>query len=170
MRRSVGRSVGRSHRLDLDGVDVWKCMRGDGGSHFSSHAPFISTPSVFSRRARSPTTNPSPTSFPSSHFFRLVAAPSSPLITRLLVKFVSARPCFSRPESGQDPRNLLNQRSTFRLFSLSIPFLSFFLPFFFSSRFESRILPRLTRSRFFLVPSLPRFLDPRNRNRAPCHA
>ena len=103
----LDRSVFRSQPTrNLDGLDVWKCMRGDGGSHFSSHAAFISTapiPSALRQPILRITVNSLPPVSPKlvyvSFFFsflffpssRLVAAVSSPLITRLLVKFVSDR-------------------------------------------------------------------------------
>lgn len=105
---STGRSFARTDS-QLGRADVWKCMRGDGGSHFSSHAAFISTPPIPTdpRRAFALVGRFSALQHRHHHrhrhhrhplspklvslLSRLVAVVSSPLITRLLVKFVSGR-------------------------------------------------------------------------------
>lgn len=86
----------------------------------------------------------------------LSAAPSSPLITRLLVKFVSARPCFSRLLNRS---NLLNQRSTFHSLPFPPPLLSLFLFFFF--------LFIATRIALFPVFEAPNFRESREINSCP---
>lgn len=99
-------------------------MRGDGGSHFSSHAAFISTPpipavpspssvaSLPSNTVTATTTNHPLSPKLVSLLSRLVAVVSSPLITRLLVKFVSGRGVSrGRSRNERARSNVLNKGS-----------------------------------------------------------